>query len=381
MAPNLAKTIQKPNITVEELLSKMPRPTEKFSYEHITSKLMLEMFKTLKPKPSAGPDKISSKLLHMIKYKISDTLTTIYNKSIDEAKYPLCLKNAILTPLFKADDPTQCSNYRPISNLPSVSKVYEKINNYQENQFEKVHSIVPSLQFGFKKSHSTVHPTMILKDYIERKTSTGHYCVLIAIDLKKCFDTVDTKNILPKKLAHYNYTDEAISLKKSFFMGRKQIVSVNNTLSDEMNTNDISCVQGSAVGPQTFNYYVADMPYCTDFLSIYFADDTTLILSHKDPLKLIQQANSELIKVKEYFQANLLSLNVAKTVYTIFEPTVKVPLYSYLLLKYIPKVKIGNMKLGFVNEFKFLGITIDNKMKFSTHYGNVISKIKNTQTS
>ena len=65
------------------------------------------------------------------------------------------------------------------------------------------------------------------------------------------------------------------------------------------------------------------MPHCAEFLSIYFADDTTLILSHKDPRILIEKANSELIKIKEYFQANLLSLNVDKTVYTIFEPTVK----------------------------------------------------------
>ena len=143
-----------------------------------------------------------------------------------------------------------------------------------------------------------------------------------------------------------------------------------------MNTNDISCVQGSVVGPSTFNLYVADMPHCAEFLSIYFADDTTLILSHKDPRILIEKANSELIKIKEYFQANLLSLNVDKTVYTIFEPTVKKPLYTYLLLRYIPRVKIGNMKIGFVNEFKFLGIMIDNKMKFLTQYNNVISKIK-----
>ena len=374
VAVNLAKTIPPADISVEMFLENVPKPDDHFSYEHVSREFMLELFKSLSTKKSSGPDQIPSLLLHKVKHQISGSMAIIFNKSLDESEYPKALREAFLIPLFKSGSPTLASNFRPIANLNSICKLFQKASNHQTNHYENKNAIIPSTQFGFKSNSSTVDPLMILRDYIDRKTSEGEFVFLCAIDLKKCFDTVDTETILPIKLRHFNYSENAIKYRTSFFLDRTQYVTVNGVNSDIQPTKNISVVQGSSVGPNSFNAYVADMPYSTNFFCLFFADDTTFLHSDPDPIKLIEFANVELNKVKQYFQANLLSLNVKKTVYTLFPPKkVKLELHPWLIL---PKVHIGNTDIEYVSDFKFLGVTLENSSLFTIHFDNVMKKIK-----
>ena len=140
----------------------------------------------------------------------------------------------------------------------------------------------------------------------------------------------------------------------------------------------VCVIQGSATGPTAFNLYINDLADNSNFESIFFADDTSLLLANKDLKKLESIANKELKNILTYTQANKLSLNLDKTVYTIFKPNLskrKQNLKLELFLGINPITKMP-YQIREVKEIKFLGITIDNQLKFETHYQKVINKMK-----
>ena len=104
-----------------------------------------------------------------IKTYISSIFTYIINKSFKEGQFPTVLKIAKLIPLFKADSPEICSNYRPISNLSPASKITEKAALKQINEYTSKNKIIPMLQFGFRSKHSTIHALMAVNEFIQKE--------------------------------------------------------------------------------------------------------------------------------------------------------------------------------------------------------------------
>ena len=377
-APELAESIPKTNTTAEQLMKNTKRPTNIFSFKHITAEEVETIIKTMKPKLSSGPDNIPPIIIKGIKNQISHPLQKIINKSFDEATFPQCIKTSKLQPIPKSDDLTQATNYRPINQTPSFSKITEKIALSQLNSFLESNKVISENQFGFQTNHSTIHPLMLTIDYIEKNINKGLYVLLIAIDYRKAFDTVDTKTILPMKLKHYNLDQKAIKWYESLFLNRTQYTTINNVKSRTEKLKDISVIQGSATGPMAFNLYINDLADNSNFESIFFADDTSLLLANKDLNKLESIANKELKRILTYTQANKLSLNLDKTVYTIFKPNSSkqkqnIKLELFLGINPITKKPY---QIREVKEIKFLGITIDNQLKFETHYQKVINKMK-----
>ena len=377
-APELAESIPKTSITAEQLIKNTKRPTNFFSFRHITADEVKDIIKTMKPKLSSGPDNIPPIIIKGIKNQIAYPLQKIINKSFDESTFPQCIKTSKLQPIPKTDDLTQATNFRPLNQTPSFSKIAENIALSQVTPFLKTNKVISENQFGFQANHSTLHPLMLTIDYIEKNINKGLYVLLIAIDYRKAFDTVDTKTILPMKLRHYNFDQNAINWYKSLFLNRTQYTTINNTKSKTEKLKDISVIQGSATGPTAFNLYINDLADNSNFESIFFADDTSLLLANKDLKKLESIANKELKNILTYTQANKLSLNLDKTVYTIFKPNLskrKQNLKLELFLGINPTTKMP-YQIREVKEIKFLGITIDNQLKFETHYQKVINKMK-----
>lgn len=366
----IAKTLAKPDVTVDQLLESTDTPLEQFSFKPMEPKEIEEIIDSLKPKTSSSYDKIPNKLLKATKVNILSSITHIINSSFDEGQFPEPLKIAKLIPLYKADDEYDPSNYRPISNLSSISKVIEKAAQVQISKFTNRNNIIPNLQFGFRKGHSTIHPLIVAKNHIENELNKNKHVFVAAIDLKKAFDLVPTGTILPKKLKKLNFDIKSINWITSFFSNRQQYVNVNNTNSSITNLHDISVVQGSSMGPPTFSLFIYDLPKHTKFSCYLFADDTTLIASHDNIDELIDFANKELKNVQNYMAANLLSLNLKKTVYSLYHP-------KKAKIKSSPKiVKIGDHEIEQVESFKFLGVNIDNHLTFYQQYTQVKTKMK-----
>ena len=211
---------------------------------------------------------------------------------------------------------------------------------------------------------------MLTLEHIQREANKGNFVMLIAIDLKKAFDTVDVKSVLPKKLEHYKFDSNSNNWITSFFTGRKQYVQINDTKSDTKHLRDISVCQGSCMGPNFFNLYFNDIVHNNEFVTFLFADDTNFLESDKDLYHLSTKANLEINSIQKYLQANKLSLNLTKSNFMVFPPK------NANRVDFKVDLKIDNFKLNEVTETKFLGIKIPTDLKFKAHYENVIAKMK-----
>jgi hypothetical protein len=369
MAPKLAKTIKEPNASFKDFLANAKTPSVKFSIQQTNEETVSKVIQNFAPNSSSGFDKISHKILKFIAPTILHPLTAAINHSYREGIFPQIQKTAKLQPLFKSGDKTKPENYRPISQLGVISKVMEKVATNQLNDHLENENLLSDKQFGYRKGHSTEHALMITRHEIEKAQNENKYTILITMDLSKAFDTVNSDEILPQKLEHYGCDKTAVNWFSSFFKDRNQYVTWNNTKSTTVQLSNISVVQGSSMGTPCFLVYINDLAEASKFKSVLFADDTNLIMSDLSLETLAQAANSELEKIQKFMACNKLSLNLQKCAYMIFSPQ-KNSQHSMI------KINIGQHELKEVTEFKFLGVTLDNKLTFKTHFENIINKMR-----
>lgn len=271
----------------------------------------------LKNSDSKGYDELSVCLLKKCSYELVLPLTSIFNQSILEGTVPDQLKIAKVVPVYKSENRSLVSNYRPISVLPAISKILEKLVYNRVIDFINEHNILNDSQYGFRKKYSTYMALIDLTDSISECIDTGDVTVGIFLDLAKAFDTVNHK-ILLGKLSHYGIRGTALDWFCSYLNNRLQYVCVNKVNSSY---KQICCgvPQGSILGPLLFLLYINDLPkVSTYFKFIMFADDTNIFAKGKDIDNLVNNINYELEHISKWFGANLLSLNVKKTNYIIF---------------------------------------------------------------
>ena len=180
-----------------------------------------------------GPYSVPIKLLKSRSKSASESLTLIVNDSFNKGIYSNKLKTAKVVALHKkgaSDNPT---NYRPISLLSIFSKIIGKLMYERLNEFLEINNVIHSLQFGFRRKHSTAHALISLTERIKQTIDDGNYDCGIFIDLKKAFDTVN-RLILFKKLEHYSIRGIPLEWFKSYLNNRKQYVSVCGNISETL---------------------------------------------------------------------------------------------------------------------------------------------------
>ena len=258
------------------------------------------------------------------------------------------------------------NNYRPICLLPLFSKVFEKIMYNGLIKLINKHKLLYKYQFGFRKDHSTYMAVITLIDEITSDLDKGDFTIAVLIDFRKAFDTVDHQ-ILLDKLYHYGIRGIACDWIKSYLSNREQQVSYNGVNSTFKNI-DCGVPQGSILGPLLFIIYINDLSSVSEILTaILFADDTTLIDSHKNLNTLVTRFNEELIHIVQWLNANRLSLNIDKTNFMIFKPRNK--------NDDKPNIMINGSQIDQVNKAKFLGVIIDCNLKWNEHIKHVTQKI------
>ena len=255
---------------------------------------------------------ISSKLIKTAATPLSEILALLFNRSFELGIFPTKLKLAKVLPIYKADSKMDTSNYRPISLLSIISKIFEKVMYARIISFLNSENILYPHQYGFQKNKSTEQAIISIQskivDAFERKENP----CCIFLDFAKAFDTVN-HSILVNKLNHYGIRGKALEWLYSYLNEREQCVPIGNTKS---NIEKITCgvPQGSVLGPLLFLLYINDIPNSSSVLKFHlFADDTSIFFSHKDIKKLQDVLNQELNNVSEWLKANKLSLNVKKS--------------------------------------------------------------------
>ena len=184
------------------------------TFNQITEVDVLNIIDKLPSKASSGVDGLSPILLKHIKNEISRPVTLILNQCLTNGVFPDKLKIAKVVPIHKSDDDTMFNNYRPISILPTLSKIFEKVIFNQVHEHFHVNNLYFSNQYGFRKKHSTELAVLEVIDRITYQLDQGITPINIYLDLSKAFDTLD-HDILLTKLQYYGVNGSALALFRS----------------------------------------------------------------------------------------------------------------------------------------------------------------------
>ena len=265
----------------------------------------------LSNKISEDQSGISNKFLKAVKCTIAPLLTDLTNRSIADGIYPNCLKTAKVVPIHNSGDKSVCSNYRPISLLPTEGKIFEKILKSRIVDFLDQNSVFTDQQFGFRNKRSTVDAIAIVIDSLrsDKITSTKSCCAFL--DLKKLLIPLD-HNLLLKKCELYGLRGHVMELTTSYLTDRKQFV-LHNSLKSRALAINCGVPQGSVLGPMLFLLYINDMPKVCHTLKVtLFAGDTYLHCSYDN--KNIDCVQQDLTKIEKWLGENKLTINQQKNV-------------------------------------------------------------------
>ena len=345
-----------------------PLTETKLQFKCITDNDTQRAIDKLENKSSSGHDGISNKLLKLLKIELSKSLTLIINQMITTGIFPDSFKISKITPLFKKGDVSMLSNYRPISLLPTISKIFERILYNQLYDYFNSNNLLAEEQYGFRTNHSTEYAAVKLVDSVSKEMELGNTPTALYIDLSKAFDTLSF-DILLYKLNYYGIKDNAFKLLKNYLTNRRQYVVYNSQNSE---TLDISTgvPQGSILGPLFSSICINDLITVSNKLKfIMYADDTTIYfnLEDFDPYNLERDINNELEKITLWLKMNKLSLNVQKTKLMIFHSRQKQ--INEL------NISINGTDIERVESFNFLGLHIHESLSWRTHTDIVRNKI------
>lgn len=313
-----------------------------------------------------GIDNIHSRVLRLLTSFISPVLVEIYNNCVSSGIWPKALKKAEIVPIYKAGDKTQLTNYRPISLISNIAKIFERLLYNRLYKFFIKFRILHKKQFGFRQNVGTTDAQFDITNLVYESIDKNLAVLAVYIDLSKAFDTVNHKLLLDK-LFRYGVRGLSLKLIQSYLTERKQCVRIDNQCSP-LSKVEMGVPQGSVLGPLLFIIYMNDI-FDMSKIVIAFADDTVFLSIEDSWSKAEQQMNLSLNNINIWFSLNGLTLNVTKTQYMTFG------CYADSVPSSM-NIHINNTVLARVESCKYLGIIMDYNMKWDKHVQKVINKLR-----
>ena len=341
-------------------------PTDKrFSLKTPTVDKVYNLLRTIDEKKSVGLDKIPNKLLKMTASIVVPSLTAIFCASICTGIFPQEWKSSRVSPVYKNGTRNKPSNYRPISVIHTVVKMFEKTVYDQLYEYLNGYNLLNASQSGFRSLHSTLTALLEATNSWSVNIDNGLVNGVVFIDLKKAFDTIDHK-IMLQKLGNYGVDRNSLRSFESYLSNRTQKCRIDGHLSK---SKPVTCgvPQGSNLGPLLFLLYINDLPNCLNHaVPRMFADDTSVSYAANSVNELQNVLNSELKSLHNWLITNRLSLNIAKTI------------GSRQKIRAIDDeitIKINELEINRVDSVKSLGVYIDNHLTWKKHVDKISKKI------
>lgn len=357
-----------------------PKPNSFFLHPTDESEIM-SVLSSLKIYSAPGPDEISNKILKLARTHLVRPITYLCNLSMSTGVVPNSFKVANVCPIYKAGDPKEVANYRPISLLGALSKLLEKIVNKRLINFLERNNTLSENQYGFRASRSTEDAVVALVNLVINKLDTGQKCVGIFLDLAKAFDTV-SRPILLSKLEQSGIRGTTLDWFKSYLSNRKQRIKIESHYSD-LSEISFGVPQGSVLGPSLFTLYINDLcKLPLKHANIFtFADDTALVFHGNSWEEVYKNAQLGLQLVTDWLNNNLLTLNASKTKFIEFKITNRKSSKPTQTLRVHSCGNANNQycsctEIERVSQIRYLGVIIDDKLSWQEHISLVCSRVR-----
>ena len=334
--------------------------TKSFSFKKISIEEARNVIRTLDPKKAIGIDTISAKILKDVEAILAKPVFMIFNMMIDEDTFPSQAKIASILPLYKdKGERSDKTNYRPLSILSALSKIFERlIHNQLASYVDEIFSPYIS---AYRKHHSTQHVLVRLIEEWRQGIDQGKYVGSILMDLSKAFDCIP-HDLLIAKLDAYGFNKGACKLLYSYLKGRQQCVKINGTHS-KFHTLLAGVPQGSILGPVLFNLFINDFYSFIHNTSPHgYADDNTLSKVDVSLDKVVGDLTKDANISIDWLTNNDMIANPSK-----FQAIFPTKLKNQQNIS----IQIKDKTISSSNEVEVLGLTIDENIKFEKY----ISKI------
>ena len=306
------------------------------------------------------------KIFKLLKNILVIPILILLNNSFAKGTFPDNLKVARITPIHKNGDFSSPNNFRPISSLPFISKIYEKFIARRLLKFLSKYKILSPKQFGFQSGISTCDALINLTEEIYRALDNKNHYIATMVDIRKAFDCVDHV-ILLKKLEAYGIRGTPLDWFKSYLKDRKCYLEMDGIISNEKTFN-ISVPQGSILGPVLFLIHINNLPaFSTSLSSQMFADDTIVSYAGSNISEVTSTLTIELDKLSNWMRDNKLTLNPSKTEMLLVSNRI----HDQNDLS----ISFCNENVSFSSSCKYLGVYLDHKLNFKVHIDHVTKTI------
>ena len=330
----------------------------RFSFKTTTDHEFQSQINTLNPKKAAVENDIPAKILIASNDISSIFLTKIYNESKDDQIFPGTLKNADVIPIHKKDERTSKENYRPVSLLPLISKLFER--DMYNQILSYIDKYLSPYLFGFRKGHSTEQCLNVMIERWKKALDERKYVGAVLTDLSKAFDCLNHE-LLIAKLEAYGFETDALSFIYNYLSKRNQRTKINSSYSSWREIK-YGVPQGSILGPLLFNIFINDIFLFIENTKItIYADDNTPYAIESNINNLIESLENDTNILLAWFKMNEMKSNNDKCHLLIINND------SSIINRFTANDFI------FTN-FKLLGITIDHKLNFNEHVTKICIK-------
>lgn len=312
-------------------------------------------------------DTINNQTLKSLGKRSIAAFTSILNSALRFNYFPTTWKTAIVLPFCKPQkDPRNPSNYRPISLLSSLSKIFETLIHHRLLHFTTINKIIPPTQFGFTHQHATTHQLLRLTEHIENSFHLKQHTIVLLLDIEKAFDKIWHHGLI-YKLFQIGIPTYLFKIIQNFLSNRTFRVKINSSFS-QLFSIGAGVPQGSCLSPLLFNIYLSDIPNFTYSELALFADDTAFFISHKNLTTAKNRLQSDLLLYTNWTSKWQIKINMNKCqakIFTLCKPII--PAEILILDQAIPWISPNT-------PIKYLGLLLDTKLKWNAHIKNIIHK-------
>ena len=314
---------------------------------------------------SSASDGISMNIVRLIFESQGLALLHLINSSILTCEIPNSWKHALVHPIFKSGDSSDPTSFRPISIIPSISKILERAVHQQLYAYLSDNHLLASSQHGFRPRHSCESALVSITDHILSANDRGEVSLLCLLDLSKCFDVIDHSRLLEKLQAHSIDT----SWFSAYFRHHTQSVSLPadslgvSKVSSSL-PNNMGVFQGSCLGPLLYCIFANDLSmYAEDAVVVQYADDTQVLVSGKKShfRTLIQRMENVLASLDVWFRGNGLKVNANKTQLILLGSAPNIRQIDDFTVKFRGHDLVPTMNV------KNLGLTFDRVLSWDSH--------------